>query len=73
MTRQEHLAWCKQRALECIDGGDANSAIASMMSDLSKWDGGQMYDATMLQIAAAEVLMFRRTPDDIRNWVEGFN
>ena len=36
MTRQEHLDWCKQRALEYVDGGDLTNAYASMVSDLGK-------------------------------------
>ena len=35
-TRAEHLAWCKERALEYVDRGDLAGAVASMMSDLQK-------------------------------------
>ena len=34
MTRDEHLAWCKRRALEYVDAGDLTHAVASMASDL---------------------------------------
>jgi hypothetical protein len=36
MSRADHLAWCKQRALEYLDAGDRTNAIASMISDLRK-------------------------------------
>jgi len=36
MTRTEHLAWCKARALDYIAIGDVQGAMLSMMSDLSK-------------------------------------
>ena len=36
MTRQEHLEWCKQRALEYVDAGNIGDAWASMVSDLKK-------------------------------------
>ena len=36
MTRQEHLEWCKKRALEYIDMGDTDQAWTSMISDLGK-------------------------------------
>lgn len=36
MSREEHMAWCKQRALECVDMGDLDQAFASMMSDIRK-------------------------------------
>jgi len=35
-TRQEHLEWCKKRALEYIDINDLQQAFASMVSDLNK-------------------------------------
>ena len=36
VDRAEHLAWCKQRALEYLDQGDLANAVASMGSDLNK-------------------------------------
>lgn len=33
MTRQEHMDWCKARALEYINEGDINNGLISMMSD----------------------------------------
>ena len=33
-TRDEHVAWCKGRALEYVDAGDLTQAVASMASDL---------------------------------------
>lgn len=36
MTREEHLAWAKQRALEFVDLNQIPKAIASITSDLSK-------------------------------------
>jgi hypothetical protein len=34
LTRDEHLARCKRRALEYVDAGDLTRAAASMASDL---------------------------------------
>jgi hypothetical protein len=36
MTRDEHLAWAKKRALEYLDAGDPSQAFTSMLSDLGK-------------------------------------
>ena len=36
MTRAEHLAWAKERALEYVDAGELGSAHASLTSDLRK-------------------------------------
>ena len=34
MIGDEHLAWCKRRALEYVDAGDLTHAVAIMASDL---------------------------------------
>jgi len=36
MTRKEHLDWCKQRALEYVDGGNLQEAFTSFVSDIDK-------------------------------------
>lgn len=36
MNRNEHLNWCKERALEYVKKGDNNNAFASFQSDMSK-------------------------------------
>lgn len=36
MTRQQHLEWAKERALEYIRMGDLRNAFMSMQSDLNK-------------------------------------
>ena len=36
MNRQEHLQWCKDRAIEYVDSDDNQQAFASFMSDMSK-------------------------------------
>lgn len=71
-TRDEHLAWCKTRALQILDAGDHPGAIASMLSDLGKWDQ-PLYDADTLRLLTVDGLMFRRSAADARNWIEGFN
>jgi hypothetical protein len=36
MTRDEHMQWRKDRAMEYVARGDLVEAVISMMSDLSK-------------------------------------
>lgn len=36
MNRSEHMAWCKERALEYLDKNDIQQAYVSMVSDLGK-------------------------------------
>jgi Tfp pilus assembly protein PilF len=35
-TREEHLEWCKQRALQYLDRGEVEHAVTSMLSDIAK-------------------------------------
>ena len=72
MTRAEHLAWCKQRALEYIDLGDVKNALASMFSDLGKHEGTRNHAAIQLGV----MLMLAGHLDDpreARRYIEGFN
>lgn len=72
MTRDEHMAWCKQRALEYVDRGETVEAVASMLSDLGKHEetkthmGGTL--GTMLLVGG-----HLSRPDQVRKWIEGFN
>lgn len=70
--RAEHLAWCKKRALEYCDMGDANQAYASMASDLGKHPETQGHDAIQLGML---MLMAGRlsTPEKMREFINGFN
>jgi hypothetical protein len=72
-SRAEHLAWCKERAKQYATAGDLAGAVASMTSDLRKWDGGEMYDPSLLNMLMMDGIMFRKTPADVTNWIDGFN
>jgi hypothetical protein len=73
-TRVEHLAWCKERALEYVDRHDLANAVASMMSDLNKHEEtrltGKMI-ATLGMVAAFAVI--DGDSRGVRRWIEGFN
>lgn len=71
-SRADHLAWCKQRALEYVDLGDNPQAFASMASDLNKHSGTQGHSAIQL----GTMLLFGghlSTPEQMRKFIEGFN
>lgn len=36
MTREEHMQWCKDRAMKYVESGDLLEAVTSMMSDMEK-------------------------------------
>ena len=71
-TRQQHLAWCKERALEYCDKGDLTNAWASMVSDLNKHPGTQGHSG----VEIGTLLMFSgglSTVPEMRKFIEGFN
>ena len=69
MTRDEHVEWCKQRAREYLDRGDAVNAVASMLTDMS--DHPECHVDLFLTQAG---LMAARDGDvqAARRFVEGF-
>lgn len=73
MTRDEHMAWCKKRALQYIDiENDPKNSFASMMSDLGKHPD----TATHIGIKLGMMQMLGgmlRTPDQMRDFINGFN
>lgn len=70
-TRAEHLAFCKERALEYLPG-DPPGALASLFSDMSKHaetrDHASLKNAGML-IFAGQL----QTSEQVRKYIEGFN
>ena len=71
MTRDEHLTWCKERALEYLKINDYDNAINSMASDLQKheaWSGGS--SVAFLTMGAHMGIKDRFT---ITKWINGFN
>lgn len=72
MNRQEHLEWCKRRALEYVDINDLSQAYASMASDLRKHPETEKHSAISLGLM---LLMNGHlgTQDKMRKFIEGFN
>lgn len=72
MTRAEHLEWAKRRALEYLDDGDLTNALASMLSDLGKHPELENHSGKMLGMMSV-MAGTMRTPEEYREWIEGFN
>ena len=72
MNRQEHLQWCKDRALKYVDNGDLRNAFASMSSDMQKHPETENHSAIALGM---RMMMAGRlnTPDEMRRFIKGFN
>lgn len=70
MTRQEHMEWCKQRALEYVDT-DPQGAYASMVSDLGKHP--ETANHVGIQLGMMQMIGgMLSTPAEMRKFIEGF-
>lgn len=67
ITRAEHMAWCKQRALEELDASGTTAALASFCSDVCKHPETQ-------DLAQFAVLLGAEARDvaEMRRFIEGF-
>ncbi len=71
MTRAEHIAWCKARAIQELDySKDPKQAVVSMMSDLRKHSETQ---SETLQALCLMTLMQPLTDRSVREFIRGFN
>jgi hypothetical protein len=68
-TRDEHLAWCKTRALEYLDRGELADAVASMGSDLGKHHETRSNDAILM---LGMTYVIDGDAAGVRRWIEGF-
>lgn len=72
LTRAEHLAWCKRRALDYVDAGDLTNAFASIASDMKKHPETENHAG--LQIGAMLLMGGHlSTAAEMRKFIEGFN
>lgn len=73
MTRQEHLDWCKRRAMEYVDSGNLQEAFASMASDVTKHPETSHHMSTnqlgMSMLMAGHI----GTEREMTNRIQGYN
>jgi hypothetical protein len=67
--RDEHLARCKERALEYWRAGELGNAVASMASDLRKYDDLGCNDGLLM---LAMLYVTQSDYDGVKRWIEGF-
>jgi hypothetical protein len=71
VTRDQHLASCKSRALEYVDAGDLTNAIASMGSDLKNHpDTDNPALEGLVRIGMMYVTDGNKAA--VQRWIEGF-
>ena len=70
MTRDEHMKWCKERALAYLPSSPED-AVASMSSDLDKHPETRAVNDWIMALG----LMYLMNKDTagVRRWIEGFN
>lgn len=71
MTREDHLLWCKRRALEYVERGELQQAFTSFVSDMSKHEGtkGHSFIGIGIEMLIAGLLDSRAR---MREFIEGF-
>jgi len=72
MTRDEHLAWCKKRALEYVDQGNPVEGVTSMLSDIRKHPETASETLTALGMQLMMIGSLS-SPQEARRFIEGFN
>jgi len=73
MTRNEHLAWAKKRALEHVDRGEVANGFTSMLSDLSKHDELRNHKGGELGVRLMMLPGWINNSAEVRRWIVGFN
>lgn len=68
-TRDEHLAWCKERALEYLPDSPS-LALASLFSDLNKHPETANHPAA--QVGLMEFALGPVDPNEVRRHIEGY-
>jgi len=72
MTRQEHLEWCKERALELCRKGDVLNAFQSLSSDLRKHE--ETKDHCAIQLGMSLLIGgYLSTKEEMIDFINGFN
>ena len=71
-TRDEHLAWCKQRALAYVDRGDLKNALASMGSDMCKHPQTDTPAVAAILAMDGSHYVMSGDADGMRRLIEGF-
>jgi len=73
MTRQEHIQWCKNRAIEEINfyPNDPKQGIISMMSDLGKHP--ETNKESLKALCLFQLSSGRNNKQDVIKFINGFN
>lgn len=70
-SREDHLAFCKRRALEYVDAGLLDQAVASMGSDLLKHEDTRQLGGPVF-MSAGLIAAMSHDAHALRRWILGF-
>ena len=72
-SKQQHLDWCRQRALQYLDAGELTNACASLLSDLRKHEETRTTAALAGEQWAAKALSGHwDNPENVRQLIDQF-
>lgn len=71
-TRDEHVEWCKQRAVEYLEQGDVMQALTSMGSDLDKHPDTKDHPGVTIGIQLIMIGNLSTVPE-MRHFIDGFH
>jgi hypothetical protein len=72
ITREEHIEWCKKRALEYLDAGDLSQAFTSMLSDVHKHPECKNHPGLHIGTGFMMLPGWIQNREEIRRWIVGF-
>lgn len=74
MADQDHLAWCRTRALEYLDLNQPDQAWVSFLSDLTKTDEPVLMGTGTLEEGLEAVVLAKETGDTsvLRRLIEDY-
>lgn len=71
MTREEHLSWCKARAMKYVAAGDYQNAVTSMLSDMDKHEETKVRSPTLTMLGINAAVSHDRR--EVERFILGFN
>jgi hypothetical protein len=72
ITQDEHIEWCKKRALEYLDAGDVTQAFTSMLSDIRKHPDCKNHPGLEIGVLFMMLPGWIQDREEIRRWIVGF-
>lgn len=74
MNRQEHLQWCKDRAMQYVRAGDLQQGFTSMCSDVTKHNETAITHKSTNELGMRLLMAGQlETAEAMTKWIQGYN